>query len=141
MSGVRIPLGLTKVAKTMSTFYEDESTLRVKGIWAEDIFRFAYTSILRCGGDGGAAIICGNPHETFLYFKDWYKHEYKKDLPESWIKLESDHQVDLSVSQDNLIFTNNKELRLWPGECVFIVEGRCQFGFIHPGYKSILPVE
>ncbi len=109
-------------------------------MYAEDLFEWVWNSIDGCGGDGGAAVVCDNPHETAKAFAGWAKKTYDCDVTKNSFPNAKDTdpfteypdmvRFDWWNCQENLGFHKRYEDNIaFPGENVFIVEKDCKFGY------------
>jgi hypothetical protein len=100
------------------------STIRVCNVWMEDLFQWFFDNVFGAGGDGSAAIVCKNYEQAAEYFLHWYGMTYEKDFylpPEK-----TENSVNFTDnSNENYIFTNDENVKLFPGDYIFIVESEC----------------
>ena len=97
----------------------------VRGIWAEDLFKWFYEHVLDSSGDGCGIIVCQNYQETANWFIDWFKDTYQKDFrhkPDTYGRC-----VNFHDNNENFIFTDDKDIHNWDGDYTFIVEDDCSF--------------
>ena len=103
------------------------SFVKVDNIYAEDLFKWAWETMFRDGGDGGSAIICENPKEVSELFLEWFEKEYgyknKFDIQETH------DRISYTSGQDAMTITDNINHTLAFHEYVYIVESECVFGW------------
>jgi len=83
------------------------------------LFDILYTVVGESGGDGSGAIVCDNPHEIAEEYEKWVKRfpEHNKHyLP--YMKQVEDDSVNFHDSNENHIFTNDKDIRLFDDDFV-----------------------
>jgi hypothetical protein len=112
------------------------SEVEIKNIWAEDLFTWFLNHITSSGGDGSGAIVCKNYHEAAGYFQEWYHGLYGRDAPHPLDAY--DDCVNFHDENENFIFTNNINIKLFSHDYVFIVREDCMFGGRMAGDKRVL---
>ena len=115
------------------------STIRVCNVWMEDLFQWFFDNVFGAGGDGAAAIVCKNYEEAAEYFLHWYAMTMEKDfyLPAEKIK---DSVCFSDNSNENYIFTNNENVKLWPGDYIFEVVSECYSSKNRGEGRVLLPI-
>jgi len=103
------------------------SKIIIKSIWTEDLFKWFYYHVMDVGGDGGGAIISGNPEETSDLFIEWYKKRYNEDHFFHPKQIDKFGIISYGDGNEYFLF-HNKLVKLFPYEYQFIIKEDCYFG-------------
>lgn len=109
------------------------SKIIIEDIWIEDLFKWFYETVCNDGGDGAAAIVCKNYKEVANLFIEWWKKEYLESMKNRGYKLdtfplekfENNNMINYHDNNENFIFTNDPNIKLWPREYVYIIKEKC----------------
>jgi hypothetical protein len=112
-------------------------SVRVKGIWAENLMEFFYYSVTEAGGDGAAVICCANPRETADFFVEWWKGKYLPKMKKAGYKKDEffhkreetrgrrgELVVNFHDGDENFMFCDQIEYLPF-GDICFIVDCDC----------------
>lgn len=114
-----------------------KSIIKINNIFAEDIFEWFYNHIQSCGGDGSAAIVCFNYEEAAEFFLEWFRvyhlddYYFLKNKNQRFFyeKDKTEGCINFHDSNENFIFTDNKDIFLGSGYYVFEITENCEFGW------------
>jgi hypothetical protein len=111
--------------------------VEVRGIWAEDLFKWFYEHVSDSCGDGCGVIVCQNYKECADWFIEWWKEKYlsfmrtsgyqSKEFPHP--KDEYSNIINYHNSNENFAFTDSEDG--WHNnfdDYIFIVKSDLEFG-------------
>lgn len=117
------------------------SIVRVQNIWADDLFKWCWTSMLDFYGYGCSTLVCDNHLEVAEWFEEWLKKSYPLGwewLPDKEIDSTHNHIV-FNKNRESLVFTSNIPANSYYGNYIYIVYGDCQFCHNRDRYIKAIP--
>jgi hypothetical protein len=116
------------------------SKVYLEGVWAEDIFKWYYESVISDGGDGTACIVCENHEQAAEWFIKWWKEDILSELEkhnpkfkgrEFWHPREEYRGIiNFHDNNENFMFSQ-KPTKGFHGEYDFIILEDCPFGWMN----------
>lgn len=112
----------------------ERSVVEVRDIYAEDLFQWFYVHVMSSSGDGAGAIVCSNYKEVADWFIKWWEENEWPELEQRGCKVcelhpkqELENQIMYSDGNENFIFTNDPDIKLFWHDYIFIVREDCVF--------------
>lgn len=115
------------------------ATVKVSGIWAEDLFQWFHDHICTSGGDGAGMIVCENYKEVSEWFEDWYYEGHNRRFTElGFRRFETEDTVSFDDGNENWIFSKTPH-SMHSGDYTFIVVGRVVFAMDKTDENDVSP--
>lgn len=105
----------------------ERSIVQVNNVYAEYLFEWFNWAVNEPCGDGAGAIVCKNYVEVADWWLEQNPHMQNSLVHNIHRKYVDEKSVHFHDNNENFIFTNDPEIKLFYGDCIFIVVGDCPF--------------